>query len=1104
MILRPDIGALKYCVSNWGCKIRCALVLALFLAAALPLAAQETFDGRTISSVSIRIDGGDDPSLRDDLQSLVSGLVGTQYSAPAIRDTVEALYRRRPIDHVQALASIGAAGGVELIFSVKPKARAGRVTVVVEPHIGDQITEQEILFKLNLLRPGTAVTEQLLQSNATQILEYLRDRGYYRADAAYSRNPSRQLSDEEIEFRVKPGTQSRIEVFTVDIEGYGKPFPARLFKLTKGEAFSRQKLSADVERLRDHLKKDGFLAPRLNDPRIVYDPDTDQISATVSGRVGPSVNIEIETDKVREVSGSEERLLPVSREGTLDYAAIIEGERRLENYYQERGYFFVDVVPVCSVDPPLADADGVAVPNESEFLCSFLGSEDLLGRTVSVRYKTDLGRRLTLDRIQIRGTTVITIEDVRGVLGSQEANFLGFLPLFGYGRGFTSTALLEDDAATLSSLMFELGYREAQVRVLQGVSPDGDSLIITFQIEEGPATLVDSFEIVGNTVFSDDELRSELPEMVGKSLSRARNRNSVQKITEYYASRGYFDVRVTSSLQEDLDDAATDDKEVKVIFRVENEGKQVRIGRVFVTGNERTRPRAIIDSLTFKQGELLRSSDIYSSEQNLYSTDAFERVEVTPRPAGEVDAATRVSDVVIDVVEQKPRVLAYGGGFSTDVGLSGFFDLRHSNLFGRLWQGGARLRVSQRQQLAQFDFTNPRFLLDGEKRFAPLTFTALYQRDTTVTRFFRSAFDKGTFGIVQRLDEDGNPIDEFGNRTGSPTINRLAFFAETNRTISLKSRSIFFLRYRFEDVRLFNISSLLVKDLLIPDRKTRISGFGATYVRDTRRNCVIKYTILEIIAKGDPTEPCRYNAGDPTNGFYITADYNVSLPQLGANIGFNKFQAGVNYFYTIRAAKNTTLAARGLLGVANVFSNANRFTDPQFTALNGLLPISERFFAGGANTLRGFDFEEAGPRVVIIPQGIFRNSNGEPVTLDPFTIPFGGNALAVFNLEARIPISTTVRAVPFYDGGNVFRRPSDIFRRPDVPPGDIVRTNQRAVWTHSVGLGLRLKTPVGGEFGVDYGYLLNPPRFLIPQAVPPPANFILKKSQIHFRFSQAF
>jgi hypothetical protein len=51
---------------------------------------------------------------------------------------------------------------------------------------------------------------------------------------------------------------------------------------------------------------------------------------------------------------------------------------------------------------------------------------------------------------------------------------------------------------------------------------------------------------------------------------------------------------------------------------------------------------------------------------------------------------------------------------------------------------------------------------------------------------------------------------------------------------------------------------------------------------------------------------------------------------------------------------------------------------------------------------------------------------------------------------------------------------------------------------------LRLKTPVGGEVGVDYGYLLNPPRFLIPQISGPNAIYQLPQGHIHFRFSQAF
>jgi len=513
----------------------------------------------------------------------------------------------------------------------------------------------------------------------------------------------------------------------------------------------------------------------------------------------------------------------------------------------------------------------------------------------------------------------------------------------------------------------------------------------------------------------------------------------------------------------------------------------------------------VLKALAFQPGETLRATDVYTSEQTLYGSDAFSRVDIKTQPAGDNVDGSRSYDVLVNVEVQPPRLMSYGGGFSTDLGVSGFFDIRHVNLFGNLWQGGARVKISQKQQLVQFDFLNPRFLHDeGKKRYAPLTLSLQYMRDSTVTRFFRSTFDQGTFGIVQRVDEDGNPIDEFGRETGAPTINRLALTAETNRSISRKNRSYVFLMYRFEDVRLYNIESLLVADLLRPDQKVRISGFGTTYVRDTRRNCSIKYSLLDLIAKGDQTEPCRYNATDPTNGHFLTADYNVSLRALGANIGFQKFQASYNHYYTLPRFRNITLAARGVIGLGHVFSGADRFNSVDYPTLNGLLPISERFFGGGANTLRGFDFEEAGPRVVIVPTGIYRNSQGEPVYLDPFTIPFGGNGLAVLNLEARLPLTKNLRLVPFYDGGNVYRKVKDIFKAPTYDPDDVNNQNQRAVWTHSVGMGLRLKTPFGGEFGIDYARLLNPPIFLIPQQSGPFALYKLGQDQVHLRFSQAF
>src|SRR6266850_1267129 len=73
-----------------------------------------------------------------------------------------------------------------------------------------------------------------------------------------------------------------------------------------------------------------------------------------------------------------------------------------------------------------------------------------------------------------------------------------------------------------------------------------------------------------------------------------------------------------------------------------------------------------------------------------------------------------------------------------------------------------RLRVSSRQQLLRFEYLDPRFVRYNKTKFAPLALSVEYNRDSTITRFFRSAIDRGTMGIVQRLDEKGNPIDIFG------------------------------------------------------------------------------------------------------------------------------------------------------------------------------------------------------------------------------------------------------------------------------------------------------------------------------------------------------
>lgn len=1090
-------------LTSLSCRVTFG-VLVLLIAYCWPAFAQIQFEGRDVSDVSVTFEGVDkDLEASERFRLIAREAIGNRYSTVKIREALDRLYGTKEVTSAVVEATPIGVDRVGLRFVIKRTVRAKRVTLKVVGQQNDKISESDLIVHIDLLEPGRSASRPELERNADLILEHLREKGYFRAEVEYAVQPQENENEVNAVFTVTPNEQATVDEFEIDIAGFDKPKLESAIKLKPGRRFTRAELAADLERIRSVLRKEDFLAPQIDEPRIIFDSDRNAISIRVKGTSGPAVSVSVDSPDEKVGSGTRAKLLPIIREGTVDYSAIIEGERRLETHFQEQGYFFANVRSVCSVDPPLAESDGTSFQNNTEFLCSALSSSELSNRKVEVKYLANLDRQLKLKELRLKGTDLFTIDEIRSVLESQEANILGVVPLFGYGRGYTSGSLLEEDAATIRSLLRELGYREAEVRVNQGVSIDGENLIITFVVEQGTPSVITDVDIRGNTAFADEELKKHIPDLTGKNFSRARIRNTQRKLAEYYSKAGYYDASISSTFDELGADTRTDKKNFRVIFTVENEGRPVVVDRILITGNVKTKDQAILKAITVRPNQLLRSSDVYLSEQNLYSSDAFARVDIRTRPAGNTNDGKRLVDIVVNVEEQAPRILSYGGGLSTDLGASGFVDIRHFNLLGNLWQGGVRARVSQRQQLFQIDFLNPRFIRDGEKRFAPLTITAGYQRDTTVTRFFRSAFDQGTFGIVQRLDANGNPVDEFGNNTGSPTLNRLTLTAETNRTLSLKDRSIVFFRYRFEDVRLFNIDSLLIKELLLPDSRIRISGFGATFVRDTRENCAIKYTILDVIAKGEAEEPCKYSPGDPTRGSYLTAEFNTSLPVLGANTGFNKFQASYNIYHTVKALNNTTLAGRAVLGLANAFKNGDRFAPP-YNALDGILPISERFFAGGSNTLRGFDFESAGPRVVILPQGNFFNTSGQQVFLDPFTVPFGGNALAVVNLEARIPISKTVRAVPFYDGGNVFRRVGDIVNPPDVSPGDVISQNLRVLWSHTVGLGLRIKTPVGGELGVDYGYLINPPSFIIPQRIPPDAFYRLRQSQIHFRFSQAF
>ena len=149
-----------------------------------------------------------------------------------------------------------------------------------------------------------------------------------------------------------------------------------------------------------------------------------------------------------------------------------------------------------------------------------------------------------------------------------------------------------------------------------------------------------------------------------------------------------------------------------------------------------------------------------------------------------------------------------------------------------------------------------------------------------------------------------------------------------------------------------------------------------------------------------------------------------------------------------------------------------------------IIPLPERFFAGGGTSIRGFGLNQAGPR-------------------DPCTgFPIGGLALLVFNQELRFPmklpiIGNRLGGTLFYDGGNVYSDVNHISLAWKSPaPTDL------NYFSHTIGFGVRYPTPVG-PVRVDFGYQLNPGQYETTTAQPtsPPTQQLLRLPHFQFFFN---
>jgi len=614
-----------------------------------------------------------------------------------------------------------------------------------------------------------------------------------------------------------------------------------------------------------------------------------------------------------------------------------------------------------------------------------------------ITYGITKGQKHKVKELTFAGNKNYSDKELQAHVPVEEAHF--------FSHGKYTDKLVRTGMKNLTGLYQAAGYSD--VNVTPNVKRQGGNIEVTYNITEGQRDVVHDLRIEGNQTLAEAQFApSGLQLGPGKPYSQKLVDEDRNHIIARYLALGYLSpgFHATASVMKGQP------HELSVVYRI-TEGPQVRVADVITVGRKHSRPELIDRQIPFSTGDPLSQNEMMKSEAQLYNLDTFDWAEVDPKTP--VTDATTTDDVVVKVHERKRNSIQYGFGFEV-------INRGGSVPSGTvLVPGIPPVGLPNNFKTSQQTFWGPRGLFEytrrnvrgrGESYTVTGYAATLDQRVgfTYTDPYFRGTDWKGS-ALVSIEHNAQNPI--FTARTANVGY-------QLERALNAKKTTNVFFRYNFQINR---ISDLLIPELVPANQlNVRLSTLSASYIHDTRDNVL-----------------------DAHRGWYASAEFDVNPAWLGSNFSFAKFLGQVAHYKNI--------------GHGIIWANSLRVGLEQAYA-GSEVPVSQKFFTGGASTLRGFPLNGAGPQETIPACGV----PTDPSTCVEITVPQGGNELLILNSELRFPLDTVKKGlgiVAFYDGGNVF---------PSVGFHDFT-----ALYTNSVGLGLRYATPIG-PVRIDLGHNLNP------------------------------
>jgi outer membrane protein insertion porin family/translocation and assembly module TamA len=599
-----------------------------------------------------------------------------------------------------------------------------------------------------------------------------------------------------------------------------------------------------------------------------------------------------------------------------------------------------------------------------------------------------------------------------------------FCPLgfdFALRRSELREVEVERDAARLRIWYQQRGFREAAVTAEALIEAD-ETAEVRFRITEGRPVIADSIAYVGAEDVAVPNLLNDLPIRSGDRWSTLYLDATRDTLTRRLTSRGYPYADVLRQTVFPVGEPY----HAHVTFEIEP-GTYARYGEIQVAGIEHLSESTILRTLPFRSGDPYRVDQLVDAQNRLFGLEMVTSASITPDLQSEPDS---VVPLLVQVQEGDPYRVRSGVGWNRSECLNAESVWTSRNFLG----GGRVLQV--RGRLA--NIMSPTWhdnwgcrQVGDEEEYTELTWLTALDFSQPWIFSTRNSFNASLFAERQSVPE---------------VFIRHAVGLQLALVRAVGPRTPLTLSYRPELSRLEAAEALLCtgflvcteEDIGVLTSSQRLAPVGLNLTRDLSNSLL-----------------------NPTSGYRLIVDLEHASGWTGSEFRYDRAVAeGTWYSSLVGSAVLATRIRGGWVG-----------SDGDVGAPSEIIPPQKRFYAGGANSVRGFAQSRLGPRVRVVTQpgdllakadpqqphstevevaSHTSDATGAPIE----SRPTGGTRVRGGNPEIRFGVSSDLEAVTFVDFGQVWGADQGI---------------RLGALELTPGIGLRYLSPVG-PLRLDVGY----------------------------------